>query len=152
MYVKPRSILNNIRFLFIKNNVFFFQCKGDRYYLHETLKDDAETVRKLKNMNESYPQNNADYDIEFIYHLAYAIFKDEEIKRFLDERKLICFGKERLRFVKSKLQVSFYLPLIYLITSLFVTAIYEERVAKNKVRVKAFREHLLKALSDSMVK
>lgn len=101
MYVKPRSILN--RLLFTKNNVFYSQSKGDRYYFHETLKVEAKTIRKLKNLNESYPQNNVDHDIEFIYHLAVAIFKDMEIKGFLEEKNLKCFDVARLRFARSKL-------------------------------------------------
>lgn len=153
MYVKPRSILNNIHLLFIQNNVFYSQSKGDRYYFHETLKVKAETIRKLKNWNESYPQNNLDYDIIFIYHLAVAIFKDVEIKGFLKKNTLKCFDVERLRFVRSKfISILFAEILLTQWTAWFVIAIYEERVGDDKVRKKAFREHLVKALSDKTKK
>lgn len=53
-------------------------------------------------MNVSYPQTNADFDVEYVFHLAVAVFQILEIEGFLEEDNLKCFNVQRLKFIKSK--------------------------------------------------
>lgn len=65
----------------------------------------AETIRRLKMMNNSYPENSVDFDSEFVYYLAVSVFKILEIEGFVTENNLKCFDVERLRFVKGELMI-----------------------------------------------
>lgn len=66
-------------------------------------------VHQLKDMNNSYPSNHADFDIEFIQLLSCAVFKKVEIIECIKKQSLKCFNVAKLQFIKSKSRCGFFL-------------------------------------------
>lgn len=84
------------------NNPFFtiLQTKGNRQYLDGELVLKHKFIMEIKNMNVSYPFNNEDYDVNFLYLLCHEFFDETEIQKCCRENSLKPFNRPKLQLLK----------------------------------------------------
>lgn len=85
----------------ISYSIQFLQAKGDRLYLHETVKIKLSTVECLKKMNSTFPKTSCDYDEEFLFHLLKEVFTKNELRLCGKSSSLRTLKAEKLKLTKG---------------------------------------------------